>query len=487
MLNTILHNFKDAVTKAVVHSGFDSEGASIVHFVDPTSEGESLVSEGINIALFGSTAAREIRGETSFGIPNRDSNTGIQQKPDLKVSLDVVILFNFKKYGLALDCYEQVLSYFYNNDLLQSAFNGFDNEVQVLLEGFNDRNEIELWNTFSAPGIPLLRYDLKYALVSGSMVQLPVIKEISAKTDSINTSNVSILIMSLAYKPAQEILAKVTVATNLFCAVNPNSEGADVIMAELQSKLIESYGTAVGEPDALEPTGVQKLKKDLTDFGLLEYIPSIDYLIALIGTYLKDVETSESPSVANFDELCTEFKSKISGSKSMGQLYLASLDLSASTIEIISRIKEKIDAFNVTGSSVYKKEDTVTTVRSELSTLQLRKKWWDIETVMNMMKVQYGIELDNALFAPAVLEEDYEAFKTLLEDCQNQLIVALNAFAELNKEYNSGELVEISTEVKMEYLNAYINCDEAINYINSGSVPDSLSQGLQLILIEQNK
>ncbi|MFT6500468.1 MAG: hypothetical protein ACJASQ_000577 [Crocinitomicaceae bacterium] len=476
MLNTILHNFKDAVTQAVVHSGFDSDDASIVHFVDPTSENQALASEAINIALFGSTAARNIRGESSFAIPNRDGASGIEQKPDLKVSLDVVLLFNFKKYALSLGCYGQVLGYFYNNDILKSTFNGLENEVEILLEGFDDRNEIELWNTFNAPGIPLLRYDLRYALVSGSVKQLPAIKEVRAQTSVPDVSNVSILILSLAYNPVQAILAKITSSTNDFCSVNLNADGSEGILVERQMELLAAYDSAFLQAVQL------KVKLELE---LPNYFPAIEALPILINSNKSELEASGAPSPANFQELCILYKSKVEGTSGMETIYLESLDLSARTIEITTRIQDKIDAFVAIGNSTYKKSEEQFSNRSELSTLQLRKKWWELETTMNELKVQYSKESSNSILNQE--NSVNQEFKSLLNQCNDQLVVALSEFEELNKKYNSGELVEISSQVKKEYLNAYINCFRAINYINNGSVPENLSQGLLLILIEQNK
>ncbi|MDR6240037.1 hypothetical protein [Aureibacter tunicatorum] len=163
---------------------------------------QPLMPESVNIAVFGSKEARQIQGIDSF-TPQGEETKGIKTKPPLKLSLDVLILFNLKDYESAFLCYVQVIGFLYNHNTFTMRYNGAEYSLSILPSQFLDRDEIDIWSAFHVPGIPILRYEIKYVLISGDIKVLPMVK--STAVDS-TVSEDDILPVSVIYTIKEPII-----------------------------------------------------------------------------------------------------------------------------------------------------------------------------------------------------------------------------------------------------------------------------------------
>ncbi|XOV66356.1 MAG: hypothetical protein ACFHU9_12080 [Fluviicola sp.] len=488
MLNTILNSYLDILREEIIRTVVSDSNEIDVKFVKPYAKGSELYMNALNIALFSTIAEKDLLGKYNFGTPTTGNNA-LNEKPPLRMTLDTLLIFNFRKYETALDCYGQVLGYFYNNDCFTVKSDGYDNEVQVLLSSFSDLNEIEIWNSFNTPGIMMLRYELKYAIIKGKFEQLPVVRKFSTTAGQPAAADISTLIMNMVYLPVAEILNQnILTATNNYCSINLKEEDADQLITDRYNALLDSYTQS---EEAILAFTVQ-LQESIDD-GSLDYdtfnpfIPSLDGLLELIPVYRSNLEAF-TPDMQNYKETCTLAKEQIDAPTGLNSTFLGKLSETTAYLQITDAISSGIEAFDVVGGSAYEVSgeypDLDFTEQPDLSVLQIRQKWWEIEDKLGELIKIYSNELDNPL-----LDEEgaaYDNFVAILEVCQEQLIEPYEAFSDLNQEYNVGNVTTISETVRLMYLEAYEQSYYAVNYTENQEVTEVLAAALQDILIEQN-
>lgn len=488
MLNTILNTYLDILRDQIIRTVVSDSNEIDVKFVKPYAKGSELYMNALNIALFSSIAEKELLGKYNFGTPT-SGNNALYEKPPLRMTLDTLLIFNFRKYETALDCYGQVLGYFYNNDYFTVKSDGYDNEVQVLLSSFSDLNEIEIWNSFNTPGIMMLRYELKYAIITGKFEQLPVIRSFSTTAGQPVSADVSTLIMNMVYLPVADILnLNILTATNDFCSINLKEDDADQLITDRYDTLIQSY--TISEADII---AFREQLQESIDDGQLDYdtfnpfIPSLDGLIELIPVYRENLE-AYTPDKENYEAICALAKEQIDDPTGLNSIFLGKLSETTEYLQIADAIDTGIEEFDEVGGSAYEVSgeypDLEFSEQPDLSVLQIRQKWWEIEDKIGVLIVVYAEELDSPLLDKE--GEAYDTFKALLETCQEQLIEPYETFSALNQQYNVGNVTTISEEVKLMYLEAYKQSYFAVNYTDDEEVTEVLAAALQDILIEQN-
>lgn len=489
MVNTILKRYQEILRDQVIRSVVDNSNGIDVKFVKPYAKGDELHMNAINIVLFGSTAEKDLLGTSTFGTPNSE-NKAINQKPSLRLTLDTLLIFNFRRYETALDCYGQVLGYFYNNDVFKVFSDGYENQVEILLSSFRDLNEIEIWNSFNMPGLMLLRYELKYALITGRFDELPVIRKYSSSIGQPDSAGVSNLIMNMVYQPVGAIYNDtVLFTTNNFCSITLDTEDVQAILDERYTKLVDSYTLAF---DAIELFKV-RLESDISN-GELEaaifqpFIPSIDGILLLNENFQTRISSVGPPTPGNFNAICLLAKEQIYPPIGLINLFLYKLKETSDYLRIEEKINEGIAAFNVVGYSAYVPitgPNAEFIERPELSVLQIRQKWWEIESEMTQLLEKYQNEIDSRLLARE--GEVYLEFKDLLVACQTQIIEPYELFSGLNIKFNKGSVHNLPASVRAAFTAAFTSCFNAINYIDNQDVTVALSDGLQNIFIQQNK
>jgi len=487
MLNTILHTIKANIEQYALASA-DNEDEFVVRFVDPNSSEDTLYPDAINIALFGSIPEKEIRGSASFNVPT-SGNLGIAQKAPLKLTIDLLLLFNFNKYDTAIECYEQVLGYFYNHDVLNIPFDGYETRVEVLLSGFTDRNEIEIWNSFNTPGIPMLRYFFRYVLISGKVAQLPVIQEVSATVDTMDAEAAGIdpMVLSYLYEPIVDMVQAIVQATVTFCSVDRLSDSADALLSTCFTELMDSYAETLSNVQEYKQQLKGGFKKDPTMRKEFEpFVPAISGLQLLVKKYAKKLEFLGADLTTNYAKICVMATRNIRGRNSgISGLFLQQLSTNTAYVEITTNIEAQISEFMLVGDSTYIPVGSMPydsfKNNEQLSQLQLQKKWWDLEDLLKKTSACYADEEANSLVDQQGAV--YENFCTLLKSCAAQLDSPIETFTALNQQYNN-RTTEITSEIQEQYKDAYTNAYEAINYIDKQTITSSLAKSLQLILLK---
>lgn len=489
MFNSILQALGSELEQNVLRS-IEGTGYNTVRFLNLNGNDDTLQPNALNIVLFGTKAERDIMGISSFNTPTTD-NMGIEQKPPLKLSVDVLFIFNFNNYKIALSIYSQVLGHFYNHDVINIPFEGYPNQVQILLSSFNDRDEIELWNSFGIPGTPILRYDLKYVMISGKATELPFVKTVGVDAGVLTPedSTISALVINMIYYPVEDFLKEITQYTNTFCSLQLTGDiPADNQTIETSfNELIESYSEVQAQIIKLKEELIEAMELDPAYPKLYAqfnpYLPSIDGLLILLETDKNELKTAgANPSVENYTDLCQLAKSFIDPKTGLTISFLKSLELTSMYLLVTDGIDKGIINFDLIGESTYGGEGSE---KSELSITQLRIKWWELEDALKKLSNLYVNAAKNPLFD--FPEKPYMDFKVLLETCNEQITDPLEALSILNNNYNQTDGDKITPAVEMEYKKVYDASYQAVNYIESELVPVRLAEGLQRIFEEQNK
>ncbi len=487
MLSSILHTIKTEIAEYALNK---EEKHINVHFVSPNSSKENLYPESINIALFGSNQERDIKGCTTFNV-STSGNLGLAQKPPLKLSIDLLLLFNFTKYSTALEYYEQVIGFFYNNDIINVSFDGYDNRVEVLLSNFSDRNEIEIWNSFNTPGIPMLRYFFRYALVSGKVKQLPIVRKVSVDTERISPDKAIIdaMILSFIYYPIEEIIQNLVQKTTAFCSINLTEKDTDETIDIRFQELLDCYKSTFIKVQSFRLNFENQFeaepafKKEFKSF-----MPSINGLEILIKEYREELANYSFSIVKKYENLCLLSKSNIDGKKrGLSLLFLEKLTSATAYLDIIKSIENQILTFTTVGNSAYigvgKPPYTSFKENSQLSQLQLQKKWWELEDLISKLQTCYKAQIQNPLLDKK--GNVYTEFIQLLENCKQQTYIPLETFKDLNVKYNK-RVTLLTDAVKEDYLEAYTQAYNMTHYITGVFIPQQLTEKLQYILIAQN-
>jgi hypothetical protein len=495
MFNTVLQNIGSLLEQNVLRS-MEGTGFNTVRFLNLKSGEDRLQPNAINIILFGTTAARDIMGSPTFSTPT-SNNMGIEQKPPLKLSVDILFIFNFSNYEIALAIYGQVLGYFYNNDLLNVPFDGYPNDVQILLSSFNDRDEIELWNSFGISGTPILRYDLKYVMLSGKTRELPIVRSVSVNGGVMNPeeAGISSLVLNMIYYPIDVILKGITEKTNAFCSIQLTGDEVkdNAEISHRFDELTQSYLTADAKIKVLkaELSLMMSEERDPAYPKLYAqfnpFFPSIDGLQRILIEDRTELEKQGSdPTTQNYEALCTLAQSFTQGSGSLTQTFLQQLSTTSAYLVITTTIDDQIVRFNVIGESTYGKLDTTVLSNSsdQLSLVQLRVKWWELEDALKTLSRIYKEEEGNALLQ--INETAYTNFRNLLLECQTQLNQPIEDFSTLNNTYNHGSGDGINPVVRMAYFDAYKNAFRSVNFLLKEAIPIRLAESLQRIFETQN-
>ena len=515
MISTILNTFKNVIKDQVLQYEGGSRNEVDVEYVRlDNSSGDSLYPDAINIALFGSGAEKDLLGTYKYSTPT-SGNNAMNEKPPLRVAIDVLLLFNFSDYLTALRSYDLVLAYFYNNDLLHVSDGGDEiNEVQVLLSRFNDLDEIEIWSSFNTPGIPIFRYELKYAIIPGRFDELPMIQKVSATEGILYPEEIGTLIMNMVYVPINDYLNGILTATTTFCSIavpkiekDSNQLPSDFLtqdeqeslQQEIENKykeLIVSYKVAAGlirrYRDSLQ---TQIKNKELSKVEFEPFIPSMTGTIHKTNSY-QDELIEIKPTVDNYYDVCKIAKEKIEGATGLPADFMSRLVRTTEYLNLVDVLEQDIITFNATGGSCYKPVGdypfTSFLGASDISTMQWRKKWWDIESKMTQLGTDYLETELNELFN----QEDKKGkerlalitFKEIIAICLVQLFLPYEEFKILNIEYNKIDPDKSQEEIQRKFRKAYSKCYPAINYyIDGQDVSVVLRKALQNIFIEQNK
>ncbi|MBL4604270.1 MAG: hypothetical protein JKY02_00960 [Flavobacteriaceae bacterium] len=475
---------------------YNNEGVTYVNLNNKGSN--SLHSDAINIALFGSVAEKDLLGTYKYSTPT-SGNKAMNEKPPLRVAIDTLLLFNFNDYLTALKSYDLVLAYFYNNDLLYVSDEG--EKVQVLLSSFNDLDEIEIWSSFNTPGIPILRYELKYAIIPGRFDELPMIKTISTTEGILYPEEISTLILNEIYIPVNNILNKVLQKTTTFCsiAVPTTQEERDKLSVEkktalqdditrIYNELLKSYPTAEKEIDLYKEYLTQQIEEGkLSEKEFEPFLPSMSGLVLKTIEYQQVLEEI-TPTLDNYFEVCDKVKEKIEGEKGLPADFRFRLVLTTDYLNFIDILDKDIIAFDTIGGSCYipkgnKPYSTFQEVTG-ISTMQWRKKWWEIESKMTQLNIDYLETASNELFN--LKGAVFETFREIIELCLDQLISPYEKFKHLNMRFNKIDTKK-PQEIQDKFREAYSECYPAINYIDGQDVSVVLAKALQNIFIELNK
>jgi len=209
--------------------------------------------------------------------------------------------------------------------------------------------------------------------------------------------------------------------------------------------------------------------------------------------YQKEL-SKESPTLDNYYEVCAMAKEKIEGMNGLPEDFRSRLTLTTSYLNVVDILDLDITNFDLIGGSVYipegQKPYSKFREASGLSTMQLRKKWWDIESKMTQLLADYKDTESNTLFDHS--GEVYKEFLEIIRTCIEQLNSPdeqspYNRFKNLNEEYNKSNPEIPQSEIQEKFLEAYSECYRAVNYINGQDISIVLAAALQNIFIEHNK
>jgi hypothetical protein len=502
MISSIIHTFENTIeNQALAYDGVSSKKVDVQYVKLENGQGDSLYPDAINIALFGSNPERDLTGTYRYTTPTK-GNEAMNEKPPLRVSVDVLLLFNFSDYLTALRSYDLVFAYFYNNDLLKVSSGDQTHSIQVLMSQFNDLNEIEIWSSFNSPGIPMLRYELKFAIIPGKFEELPMIKEISTSEGILHKSVIPPMVSDLFYTPIYTVLNTTVIQkTSAFCSipVPKTQKEIDQLSKEEKRKLQETidlrYATLLNsysiaqQEIALYKTDLERRMNE----GILnkeEYEPYIPSITGLeIKTEEYSIELSPlSPTIETYYETCEETKEKVEGITGLPADYTKRLSLTSAYVNTTDALDQDILDFNAVGGQGYipRGQEPYGSFKQvdDLSTMQWRKYWWEIENKMTLLINDYESTKSNDLFNQQ--GASFEVFTDLIDICLDQLVVPYEQFKSLNIRFNRENPKESQEEIQAKFHKAYSMCYPAVNYINTKNISVVLAQALQNILVEIN-
>ncbi|MBL4706948.1 MAG: hypothetical protein JKY48_00715 [Flavobacteriales bacterium] len=498
MLSSILKTFKETIYHHM--NQFPFEGHEVkVAFINKNKE-EQLTEDAINVALFSSTEKREIMGHATFGTPTSGHNA-IEQSPPLKLSLNVLLIFNLNDYVNALDSYAQVLGYFYNNNSLDIAFNGFNTKVSVLMSGFRDLEEIEIQSNFNRPGTPLLRYELNYALISGTSEQLPMVSKkpvLSAGIPQAGTLGFDPMLLNFIYSPVERKLSKITNATTTFCSIGFNQTTGELneMIKTRFSALINSYDKAKDDIEKLKENLIKEIEKFPSKKNSIRpFIPSFEVLINLIEIYRINLQEVEPATKDNYDLICELARKQTEGSKALSGQFLQNLLYTTQYQQITKSIIIQVDLFNMEGNSTYDNEGTIRQplfkVNQSLISTQKHTKWWQIQDRLISLKTTYNSHIEQ--LKKDSDEEDFRIFRGRLSVLMDALTKPLKEMKLLNKKHNQlngqrpnpvSSLESTAPSYEKEYIINFTETYKAVNYPkgNEECISTVLADDLQIFL-----
>jgi len=481
MFNKILELLGSELEQNVLRS-FEGTGFDTVRLLNLKKGEDRLLSNALNVVLFSTKAERDLMGISTYSVPTTGED-GLMQKPPLKLSVDILFIFNYSNYDIALSIYSQVLGYFYNNDLINVPFDGYPNEVQILLSSFNDRDEIELWNAFNMAGTPVLRYELQHLMISGKTEELPYIKKIALSGSTLDPENAGMdpIILNMVYYPIEGYLNGITQKANTFCSyqgTGPELDkrydeliaSFDIAYAQTEQLLIQLGGDSIASPTALD---------QIDQF--YPFYPAIKGIMEEIITDRDEVKDAGKDD----PELCTLLKTMTQGEDSLTASLLKRLTKSTEYEGITNSLNEAILKFNVLGESAYGEMPIHSDNPKDLSMLQLRTKWWKLGNLLHQLHKDYQDTQENPLLDfPAI--PAYRNFIDLLKECEDQLVKPIAEFTLLNERYNSQEGEPITNRALRQYKEAYEESWRAVNLLNTQVISLLLIESMERILEEQN-
>ena len=340
---------------------------------------EPLQSEAINLTLFSSSERRDL----PMTYQNRVEKGGdevIVRRPNLRLTLNVLLIFNFSRYENAIECYNQVIGLFYVSDFLQVEFDGQQVSVEVLASHFDDRNEIEIRNSFQLPAAPVLRYDLNYALIQGNATKEEALKgvKVNGKTLPPDDHFLPREVISKLLWPVEDLMQKIFQKENNLIYIWPEGivDEPEAIKKRLDS-LKESHQKAINflssllEPPQILPVqspAVEVLSKQLNEcLKLLQQIP-------------------DGPPYEEFTPLLEECRTlRVAANKDFKQNLLQTHFYWQS----IATIEQRIALFNEVGQSLY----TGNIYKKKLTLEQEKIKWWELSGLLNNVRSAYEQEI----------------------------------------------------------------------------------------------
>lgn len=485
MFNKTLELIGSELEQNVLRS-FEGTGFNTVRLLNLKKGEDRLLSNALNVVLFSTKAERDLMGISHFTAPPTGKD-GLMQKPPLKLSVDILFIFNYSNYEIALSIYSQVLGYFYNNDLINIPFDGHRNEVQILLSSFNDRDEIELWNTFNIAGVPVLRYELQHILISGKSFELPFIKNIALSENTMDAKDAGMdpIILNMVYYPIEGYLNGITQKANAFCSLQGKGAELDKRFAELIASFdiahqqIEQLLDKLGGGDTTPLSDKVKKLSEVNQF--YPFYPAMEGMMAEVINDRDEVQTVGKDDPA----LCELLNKMTQGKESLSASLLKRLIKTTKYQDITTSLNEAILTFNALGETTYGEGQTISDNPKDLSILQFRAKWWKLENLLHELQKDYKETQENPLLDHSNIPA-YKDFTDLLKTFGTKLNGPIAEFTKLNKKYNSNESEPITNEALRKYKEAYSDSWLEVNIYQMKNIPVLLVESMQKILEEQN-
>jgi hypothetical protein len=349
-------------------------------------------------------------------------------------------------------------------------------------------------------------------MISGKSKRLPAItkkpKVAASIPDAAAALGINPEVLNLIYDPVETILQKVQQATTTFCSINwiPNSEEVNTLIQDRFEELIKSYTNAREAVEVMliiinitpekksdqtktleeeiNTENGELIIRQLTDAEkqkLQPFEPALEKLKILLGEFEIELKKQgvPGPSKEDYDALCKALIDNIEGSDGLRFLYLRQLGITSEYLVITTRINACINAFNTLGNSVYPPKKTSSKEADQLSELQLKNKWWALEDQLKELSECYESEIKNHLLEHE--REVYTNFKALLKNLQAQLADPLELFSILNEQEKITQ-----KEKEDQFLEAYGDAHNAVNFQGTDDIPKLLAEALQQILNEQS-
>lgn len=437
MIYDVLDAFRKQIMEyisKVSFEGMTSDQPKVdVEYVKADTSDQPLTSNAINLMLFTARERRDLLGTPEILAPKQqviDHHPAktqapelIHKIPNLRISLDVLLIFNFKLPQNAIDCFNQVLGLFYTHNTLQVSFDGYHVAVEVLLSGFDDRNEIEIRNSFHVPGAPLLRYDLNFALIQGVSKKVPGIDKITLDTEAKEGWMAPYFLQRRLLDPLQQGLDRIRSHENNYIRLETSAPVSWEALIQQGKEISASYDQSL-----------ELIRNLIADSGFKRYKPVLENLKQhLEKNKLKIDPATQRVTDRTSAALQDTYHQKI---RETQVDTIASKEVLKTNIQLIydqeprlSNLIEKLNAFNKTAEEMYELHSGLLREK-ELSSEHLIVKWWQFEYQLKAVQYGYDQEIQMRLPGKSTAAHWFDYLQSLskkLEDPVRQVDVMLKA------------------------------------------------------------
>lgn len=466
MIRTVIDTFKEAIETNLRKV----DGSSVkVSYVNLEKRKDTLVPDAINLFLFTSRERRDLRTASNWQIPTQKDQRGVSTSSALPITLDLLVIFNLggkDNYEKALDCYAQVLAYFYKQNSLEAKFEGFNTTVNVLSTGFDTLNEIEIRNSLNIPGTPILRYDLKFALVRGKVEALPVLRSVPTQTGPVEGPKATL-------PPVAEYLVKAPVGRTL-----------NAIQDQIKNLLQEPSPQPRNE-DLLIPlkkaynNGITRLLSIAThagksyQFAIQRNREQYDHFLLELPEFAREL----TPALRQL------LKTQSQALKTRFQYFVTDLEIAEEYLPSLELPMQEIKLLNQLGVSLYSSSQRLFAKNLKpvngLNEEDFIKKWWELQQGVEQLQDTYLSLRKNALkTAPTGPAGPIKAF---LKGAAAQLTAPLERTRKQNKIYNRlcGGEKPLTRMALREYKHIYEALHRAMNNYENQLINTIYNQKLQ--------